>query len=86
MPSSYTLGAHFEKFIQAQLASGRYNNASEVLRDALRMMEESEQRLAAALQRGLDDIAARRVYPMEEVTREVMADIDAIEARQKQRP
>jgi antitoxin ParD1/3/4 len=86
MPSSYTLGAHFEKFIQAQLASGRYNNASEVLRDALRMMEESEQRLAAALQRGLDDIAAGRVYPMEEVTREVMADIDAIEARQKQRP
>ena len=86
MPSSYTLGAHFEKFIQAQLAGGRYNNASEVLRDALRMMEESEQRLAAALQRGLDDIAAGRVYPMEEVTREVMADIDAIEARQKQRP
>jgi antitoxin ParD1/3/4 len=86
MPSSYTLGAHFEKFIQAQLAGGRYNNASEVLRDALRMMEESEQRLAAALQRGLDDIEAGRVYPMEEVTREVMADIDAIEARQKQRP
>ncbi len=35
MPSSYTLESHFEAFVQAQLSSGRYNNASEVLRDAL---------------------------------------------------
>ena len=35
MPSSYTLGSHYEAFIKRQLASGRYNNASEVVRDAL---------------------------------------------------
>lgn len=47
MASSYSLGEHFETFVQGQLASGRYNNASEVLRDALRMMEERDTRLQA---------------------------------------
>ena len=47
MSSTYTLGQHFEAFIQAQLASGRYSTASEVVRDALRLMEERERRLAA---------------------------------------
>ncbi len=46
MPSSYTLGKYFEDFVQAQLASGRYGNASEVLRDALRLMEDRERRHA----------------------------------------
>jgi len=61
MPTSYTLGKHFESFVQAQLASGRYNNASEVLRDALRLMEDRERRLAAldaAIERGMADIDA----------------------------
>ena len=47
MASSYSLGAHFESFVQGQLASGRYNNASEVLRDALRLMEERDAKLRA---------------------------------------
>ena len=76
MPSSYTLGKHFETFIQAQLASGRYNNASEVIRDALRLMEERERRLAAldaAVMRGLADGAAGRTHPAEEVFDELEA-------------
>ncbi len=43
MPSSYALGQHFESFVQKQLKSGRYNSASEVVRDALRLMEEREE-------------------------------------------
>ena len=77
MPSSYTLGQHFEKFVQAQLASGRYNNASEVLRDALRLMEERERRLAAldaALQRGLSDCEAGQISPAADT-------FDSLEAR-----
>jgi antitoxin ParD1/3/4 len=70
MPSSYTLGRHFEGFVQAQLASGRYNNASEVVRDALRLMEDRERRLAAldaAIDGGSANIEAGRVHPAEEV-------------------
>lgn len=47
MASSFSLGAHFESFVQGQLASGRYNNASEVLRDALRLMEDRDAKLQA---------------------------------------
>jgi antitoxin ParD1/3/4 len=42
MPSSYTLGARFETLVKSLVASGRYNNASEVLRDGLRLLEERE--------------------------------------------
>jgi len=76
MPSSYTLGKHFEEFVQAQLASGRYNNASEVLRDALRLMEERERRLAAldtAISRGITDIEAGRLHDADSVFDELEA-------------
>lgn len=41
------LGQHYEEFIQSTIASGRYNNASEVVRAALRRLEDDEARLAA---------------------------------------
>jgi antitoxin ParD1/3/4 len=42
MPRSFALGERFERFIDAQVKSGRYNNASEVVRDALRLLEDEE--------------------------------------------
>jgi antitoxin ParD1/3/4 len=76
MPSSYTLGKHFESFVQTQLASGRYNNASEVLRDALRLMEERERRLSAldsVINRGMADVQAGRVHDADTVFDELEA-------------
>jgi len=35
---------HLAAYVRARVKSGRYNNASEVVRDALRRMEEEEQR------------------------------------------
>lgn len=70
MASSYSLGSHFEAFVQDQLASGRYNNASEVLRDALRLLEDRNRKLAAldfAIERGHADVLAGRGRPAAEV-------------------
>jgi antitoxin ParD1/3/4 len=44
MPS-INLGDHFEKFVQERIARGRYQNASEVVRAGLRLLEEHEMAL-----------------------------------------
>jgi antitoxin ParD1/3/4 len=68
MPSSFTLSPHFDAFIKEQIASGRYANASEVVRAGLRLLEEHEEGramramtraeklewLAAEVQKGID--------------------------------
>ncbi len=61
MPTSVALGTHFEQFVKMQLASGRYNNTSEVVRDGLRLLEDQEdlrraktEWLRAEIQKGLD--------------------------------
>ena len=46
MAGSYSVGEHFDNFIKAQVASGRYNNESEVVRDALRQAELREVKLS----------------------------------------
>lgn len=42
-----SLGPHYEEFIRQSIDGGRYNNVSEVVRAALRRLEEDEARLAA---------------------------------------
>jgi antitoxin ParD1/3/4 len=44
---SYAVGNHFDKFIRDQVENGRYNNASEVVREGLRLVEEREAKLQA---------------------------------------
>ncbi len=55
--TTVALGTHFEDFIQASILSGRYNNASEVVRSGLRLLEAEEQKIAAlraAIDEGLN--------------------------------
>ncbi|HOY22750.1 MAG TPA: type II toxin-antitoxin system ParD family antitoxin [Cellvibrio sp.] len=45
--TSLSLGEHWEVFIKNEISSGRYGSASEVVRDALRAMEERKSKLDA---------------------------------------
>ena len=45
--TSLSLGEHWEVFIRNEIASGRYGSASEVVRDALRTLEDRKAKLAA---------------------------------------
>ena len=52
-----SIGPHYEAFIRESILNGRYNNASKVIREGLRRLEEDERKLAllrAAIQEGID--------------------------------
>ena len=61
--TSFSLGPYWDDFIKTQVAEGRYGSASEVVREALRRMEEEHQKFEALkshIQEGLDDAEAGR--------------------------
>ena len=50
MPTrNINLTEHWDHFVERQVASGRYSNASEIVREALRLLEEQEQERKAKL-------------------------------------
>ncbi|MSO92114.1 MAG: type II toxin-antitoxin system ParD family antitoxin [Rhodospirillales bacterium] len=62
-----SLTVTLEEFVKAKVESGLYNNASEVVREALRLMREHDEvrrlkleRLRETLAKGAADIAAGR--------------------------
>ena len=64
MPTrNINLTDHFDRFIETEVGSGRYGNASEVVREGLRLMERRKQEdraklkwLRGAVREGLDEI------------------------------
>jgi antitoxin ParD1/3/4 len=64
MPTrNINLTEHFDEFVERQVSSGRYSNASEIVRESLRLLEEREQErkaklkaLRQAAKQGFDEI------------------------------
>jgi len=68
------------KYVRARVKSGRFNNASEVVRDALRRMEEAEQRALRVGNPTVEDVVTDLTAIEEEAIRrrvwESIAEID----------
>ena len=78
MAISADLGNVLEDFVNKLVENGRYNSKSEVLREGVRLIQDREAKLAAldaAIARGLADVEAGRVYPMEQVFDELDAEL-----------
>lgn len=77
--ASIHLGSYFEHFIREQIARGRFQNASEVVRAGLRLLEDRETGFAdrrAALAERIDETPKRGPRPVasaEDVSRQLKA-------------
>lgn len=81
-----SIGDHFETFISQKVAEGRFQNASEVVRAGLRLLEDQElarnervARLAREIKAAFDepgeDVPVEEAF--EEIERQYQADISA---------
>ncbi|MBW8882441.1 MAG: type II toxin-antitoxin system ParD family antitoxin [Asticcacaulis sp.] len=84
MTMHINLSKEMEAFIKSKVESGFYGNATEVIRDAIRRMQEDDARIAAfraAVDKGETDIEAGRLHPytdtaMDEIVAEVLGELD----------
>lgn len=64
--TSVSLGNHFENFVDNRIREGRFNNASEVIRAGLRLLEEEENKLIVlkrAINEGIESGIAENFNP-----------------------
>ena len=83
-----SLTPELEQFVRSKVESGKYITSSEVVREALRLLEERDRRFEARLaelrgeiKKGLDD--SRPSIPVEEVFAELDQIIAEVEESQK---
>jgi antitoxin ParD1/3/4 len=72
MSTKFNLTPELERFAQACVESGRFDNVSEVVRSGLRMLQDAEERRTA--------FVASLVAAREEGLREGLATVDQVEA------
>lgn len=67
-------------FVRQKVSSGRYNNASEVVRDALRRMEEDDQRATRLAAPTVEDVLADLdASQLDGIRKRVRAGIESVE-------
>ena len=61
--TSVTMGEHFERFIAKQIKAGRFESKSEVIRAAMRLLEEHEKKVATLRQALVDGESSGEAVP-----------------------
>ena len=76
-----SLTPEFEKFVEAEVASGRYKSASEVFREGLRLLQDREEKRKVALEevrkkvrQGLEAAKRGELFDGDEVLREILGE------------
>ena len=86
MGTNVNLTPELERFAQVCVETGRFNNVSEVVRSALRMLQDAEERKAAFVA-SLEDAVAEGdrdgFIPSEHVEAEVTAAIETVRSRKR---
>jgi antitoxin ParD1/3/4 len=84
------LTPELEELVQSKVRSGRYNSASEVVREALRLMEQKDevrtiqlQELRNRIDKGLAQAERGEGMDGETFMQEIMEDLDNREAKRK---
>ena len=86
MGTNVSLTPELERFAQGCVSSGRFNNVSEVVRSALRLLQETEERRASfitSLEQAVDEGRREGFSSEEDVEHEVRAAIAAVRARRR---
>jgi antitoxin ParD1/3/4 len=86
MGTNVNLTPELERFAQACVESGRFNNVSEVVRSGLRMLQEAEERRAAfvaSLEAAHEEGLREGFATIEEAEVEMRGAIDAARKRRK---
>src|SRR3954468_12626116 len=89
-PMNVHLTPELEELIQKKVQSGRYNSASEVMREALRLMEQRDelldlrkQEIRRKIDEGLESFQRGASRDGEEFMREMLEDLDLHDATRK---
>jgi antitoxin ParD1/3/4 len=80
------LSPELEQLVRSKVAAGRYDSASDVLKDALRLLEEQDrytamhtQEIRDKIARGYESLRAGKGLDGEAVFEEIEKELDAIE-------
>ncbi len=83
MTTNVYLTPELEGFARSCVESGRYNNVSEVMRSALRLLQDQEERRRAftrSLEEAMEEARQEGTYTLDEVLAEMDAIIEAADA------